>query len=136
MGATWSVNRDSAQWKAIAEQRIYAMSSACDKKEFNPPTRSMPDTLVSQLIHLAETHDQIAEDFTTSAVSKFERFVKSLKPKMVSFEEFRHSDCFDQFNDDVHNSPKMTQKQSTPVLDEFQDDYTEDELKIKKPRYH
>ena len=132
IGPSWVTNREQDQWDAIATERIFAMSSSCDKKEFNPPTKGLTESLATSLIHLAEIHHQIPEENVQATVSRFEFFIKNIKSHYPSFDEFRNSGLFRDFMDDPIDEEQLN---STPLEDEIGDDYTEDELTAKRSRY-
>ena len=123
MGAVWLMNREQEQWRDIGEKRLFALSSACDKREYNPPIKRVTDTFVTALFHLAEKHDQIADESNKEAQNRFESFVNSSTNTNPSFLEFRNSKSYGLF-DDYAGSKRG---HSTPILDEG-DDYEDYEL--------
>ena len=133
MGPSWTINRDNDQWKAIENERIYAMSSSCDKKEFNPPTKSISTSLATSLWHLAELHHQLSEENVQNVVNRFEHFIMSIKKEYPSFTEFRDSELFDDFNDESIDYEQNTSTQKKTTTD-FE--YTEEELAAKRPRLY
>ena len=133
LGPSWVTNRENEQWTTIAGERIFAMSSSCDKKEFNPPTRGLNDAFPTALMHLAEIHHQLAEEQIQASVTRFESFIKSIKMDYPSYEEFRNSDLFGEFDDDQINE----QYNSTPTVDEMSmNDFAPSELDPKRVRYY
>ena len=133
MGPSWVANRETEQWTAIDQERIFAMSSSCDKKEFNPPTKGLTVSFPTSLLHLAEIHHQVSDEVVQSSVNRFEKFIKGLKTEYPSFNEFRNSDAFADFEMDIGDDDVLD---TTPTVDELTDGYTEEELNPKKPRYY
>ena len=134
MGPSWVANRETDQWNKIADERIFAMSSSCDKAEFNPPTKGLTDALPTALMHLAELHNQLSEENVQAAVTRFESFIKNLKTSYPSFAEFRNSEAFGEFDDEQFD---LDQLNSTPLNDEIGvGQYTQEELEsAKRARY-
>ena len=131
-GPIWVVNREDDKWKAIENKRIFAMSSSCDKKEYFPPTKEVEDTFTTQLFQLAEIHGQLQEDELKLQTSRFEIFVKKPRQSSISFIDFRNSDGFDSFLNDL---PASSKKKRSPATEEFDDAYSANELHLKKIRY-
>ena len=136
MGAIWLMNRESEQWNDIADKRIFALSSACDKKEYNPPIRRVAPVFIGSIFHLAEKYEQMPEDSHREAQIRFERFVNSTVKINPTFIDFRNSRSFELFEDEVDG--KKDHDQSTPVHDEHLLDYEDYELtepRTKKYKY-
>ena len=135
-GPIWTANRESKEWEKIENERIYAMSSTCDKKEYMPAIRCVTEAMPSMLIHLAETNGQLSEVEVTKQVKRLKDFVQNLVKRPPSFLEFRNSDSFDEFKGQLSRVKKDRKRQSTPTKDELDNDYTEEELQYKSSRYH
>ena len=136
MGAIWLMNRESDQWTEIADKRIFALSSACDKKEYNPPIRRVAPTFIGSVFHLAEKYEQMPEESQKEAQIRFERFVNSTTKANPTFLDFRNSRSFEIFEEEADY--KKGQGQSTPVHDENNLDYADYELSeplTKKYKY-
>ena len=135
MGTVWLMNRESEQWKELANKRLFALSSACDKREFNPPIRRVTDSFVSALFHLAEKHDQIAEDHNKEAQNRFESFVNNSTHRNPSFIDFRNSKSFNVFDDNYNAAKRPSSTPTHEFLDEEYDDYELEPHASKRYRY-
>ena len=134
MGSIWSMNREPEQWAEIKDKQIFALSSACDKKEYNPPIRRVAESFAGSLFHLAETNDQLPEDTNKGAQIRFEKFVNSVTHVKPTFLDFRNSKSFEMFEEET--TFENHQGQSTPVNDELEyEDYELNETIAKRYKY-
>ena len=129
------MNRESDQWKQLAEKKLFALSSVCDKREYNPPIRRVTDSSVSALFHLAEKHDQITEDHEKEAQNRFESFVNSSTHTNPSFMEFKNSKNFSLFDGNYNARKRPSSTPTHELLDVEYDDYELEPHASKRYRY-